>query len=139
MAWFLPVRCKHPGCRSWALRGNDLCRSHAPTKPKNGGAPAGNHNAASPGSRYSQYLSVEEQALVALDPDHPGLDGEIDIARVLVVRALKGNDLVLLSRAVLIVARLLESKRRLEGDQAAGIVAAITQIINELTPPGGTI
>jgi len=41
------IRCRLPGCRSWAMRGRDLCRSHLDHElgPRGGGAPQRNLNA----------------------------------------------------------------------------------------------
>jgi hypothetical protein len=64
--------------------------------------------------------------------DIPGLDGEIEAARVDVMRALRSGEPGEVGRAALVVGRLLEMKRRLEGDQAAGLTSAITQVLIEL-------
>lgn len=88
------------------------------------------------GSQYRKFLTAEERTLVALARDTPGLEGEVEVARVAVMRALEENDLGEVLKGLGVVLRLVEAQRRLAGDQAAGIVAAVTQILNELAPGG---
>jgi hypothetical protein len=70
------------------MQGSIFCHGHNPQSVKSGGAPEGNKNAVRNGL-YSKYLSAEEQEQLALVGDIPGLDGEIEAARVDVMRALR--------------------------------------------------
>jgi hypothetical protein len=113
------------------MAGSIFCHAHNPQSIKSGGAPEGNKNAVRNGL-YSKYLSADEQEALALVGEAPGLDGEIEAARVDVIRALKSNEPGAAGKAALVVGRLLQIRRQLEGDQAAGLTQAITQVLVEL-------
>jgi hypothetical protein len=66
--------CQHPGCRSWAMRGHTLCRSHRDPElgPRGSGAPPGNLNALKTGDRAHPLPSLDLLQLakdLARDPD----------------------------------------------------------------------
>jgi hypothetical protein len=113
------------------MQNSIFCHGHNPQSIKNGGAPEGNKNAVRYGL-YSKYLSADEQQALALVGDAPGLDGEIEAARVDVMRALRSGEPGDVGRAALVVGRLLQIRRQLDGDQAAGLTSAITQVLIEL-------
>mgnify|MGYP001818173733 CR=1 FL=1 len=65
--------CSVPGCRSWAMRDGDRCRSHRDPElgPRGGGAPPGNLNALACGE-YSHPLPLPElEHLAQVAIDHP--------------------------------------------------------------------
>ena len=68
------MRCTVPGCRNWAMRGHERCRSHldAQRGPRRAGAPLANLNALRTGE-HSQPLSLPEReqlvAAIIADPD----------------------------------------------------------------------
>jgi hypothetical protein len=67
------MRCTVPGCRNWAMRGHERCRSHldAQRGPRRAGAPLANLNALRTGE-HSQPLSLpEREQLVAEVIAHP--------------------------------------------------------------------
>jgi hypothetical protein len=59
------TRCAVPGCRNWAMRGADRCRSHRDRElgPRGGGAPPGNLNALLHGRHAHPLPSRDLQAL----------------------------------------------------------------------------
>ena len=120
------------------MAGSIFCHGHNPQSIKSGGAPEGNKNAVRNGL-YSKYLSADEQEALALVGEAPGLDGEIEAARVAVLRALRdaGGKPGEVGRAALVVGRLLQIQRQLQGDQAAGLISSITQVLTELGLGGG--
>ena len=67
--------CQIPGCTSWAMRGQNLCRSHRDQElgPRAAGAPKGNFNAVKVGD-YANPLSKSELHQlayhIAQQPDH---------------------------------------------------------------------
>jgi hypothetical protein len=113
--------------------GSIYCHAHNPESVKAGGAPTGNQNARRHGL-YAKYLSVEELALVEAEGGNLGgasLDEEITAARVAVSRALSADDSKGITRSALAVARLMQIKRQLAGEQATGVVEAINSILIE--------
>ena len=126
-------RCGKAGCRELAARRGIFCRKHSAASKEVKEEP----EEAEILTQYSKFLTAEERLLVAISPDHPGLEAEIMIAKVEVTRALQEGDGKAIREALVVVMRLVEAQRRLVGDQASGIVAAVTQIINELTPNQG--
>ncbi|HEX2909386.1 MAG TPA: hypothetical protein VH186_01165 [Chloroflexia bacterium] len=118
--------CAAPGCKGWAVAGSIFCQGHS-------GASLLNEEtlAAQPESLYSRYISREEEALLAVTGG-TGLEHEIKLARLNVKRLLDEGDHEAVSKALLVVSRLMESHRRLVGDQATGIVNALAQILSEL-------
>ena len=55
------TRCRLPGCRSWAMRGRALCRSHLddPLGPRGGGAPQRNLNALKTAAHAQPLAAVD--------------------------------------------------------------------------------
>jgi hypothetical protein len=121
------------GCKGLAVRDGDFCRKHSAASKEVKEEP----EEADILTQYSKFLTMEERILVATSPEHPGLEAEIEVARVEVMRALQEGDDRAIREALVVVMRLVEAQRRLVGDQASGIVAAVTQIINELTGDKG--
>jgi uncharacterized protein YjcR len=115
------------------MRGSAYCHSHNSKAVKSGGAPRGNKNAATPGSLYSKYLTPEENLMLQFNPDHPDLDNEIAIARVALARALEQKKSEDVSRALMVVARLIDMQRKFKGEKAAGISQALEKLLDEIT------
>ena len=68
------TRCQMPGCRSWAMRGRSLCRSHLDDAlgPRGGGAPQRNLNALKTGAHARPLAAVDLHELakdLARQPD----------------------------------------------------------------------
>lgn len=106
------TRNGHP-CQSQAMP-NGRCRMHGGS---NNGAPAGNKNAAKPGSIYSKYLTDEEQAdFHSAEIDQ--IDQELRLTKVLLNRVLmaKGDGYDLLAdRYLARIESLTKTREDLEG------------------------
>lgn len=68
------TRCSVPGCRSWAMRGVDRCRTHRDDElgPRGGGAPPGNLNALACGDHSHPLPLPDVERLARVAIDHPG-------------------------------------------------------------------
>jgi len=55
------TRCQTPGCRSWAIRGRTVCRSHLDDAlgPRGGGAPQRNLNALKTGAHARPLAAAD--------------------------------------------------------------------------------
>lgn len=120
------------GCGGRAHKGSIFCFPHDPGAIKSGGAPSGNLNAATPGSLYSKFLTQDELLQLAKSGGIKGIEDEIQAAQVVVMRLLADGDNENIIRALALVGRLKSQARRDGGDQAAGIVEAVTTILDEL-------
>jgi hypothetical protein len=129
--------CAKAGCHGKPHKGSIFCFPHDPGVKKSGGAPAGNLNAASPGSLYSKFLTEEERLQLAKSGEVKGIDDEIQAAQVVVMRLLSEGDNETAIRALALVGRLKAQARREGGDAATGIVEAVTTIMEELGISGG--
>jgi hypothetical protein len=129
--------CAVSGCHGRAHKGSIFCFPHDPGVIKTGGAPAGNLNAATPGTLYSKFLTDDERMQFARTGEIKGIDAEIQAARVLVMRLLAENDHENAIRAIALVARLEAQTRRENGGQATGIIEAVNTILEELNIGGG--
>lgn len=102
-------RCLHPGCRAWALRGGELCRSHS-------GRPvpaAGGHEA----EQVLPSLQEEIRLLAARrDLVDEYLTALLDEGRCTAAEALRY--LAVLSQASRTLARLLDQHQATAGDVA---------------------
>lgn len=138
-------RCSVKGCRAWAMRGSDVCASHAGRA--RGGAPVGNQNRLDHGF-YSRHFTDDELAVVLSPVDD--LADEIALCRVLTGRLagrLTGDgdmdveDLVKLSsmalRASNTLARLMRDNRVLTGEAADDLAGSIGSVLDQLSTEWG--
>lgn len=67
------TRCQKPGCRSWAMRGHSLCRSHRDDELglRGGGAPHHNLNAVKTGAHAHPLASLNLAQLAKDLVHHP--------------------------------------------------------------------
>lgn len=83
-----------------------------------------------PESLYRRYIEDE-----MLNSYRAGggtdLEQEVRLARLEVVKLLKEGKHEAVGKALLVVAKLVGDHRKATGDQASGIVAGLTQILNE--------
>ncbi len=114
-------KCTKSGCRAWARRDSIFCQAHDPAS-----GPGATKERA---NLHAHFMTKDEQEL---DPEGAGLDREIAAARVAVQLALAKSQPDVISRTVLAVGRLMEMKKRLERDQATGIVGAVAEVLAEL-------
>ena len=135
-------RCQIPNCRSWAMHGHRLCRSHLDHHlgPRNGGAPTGNLHAFK-SCRYANPLSPAElksqaQQLscwaahpLAADPD--SLPSRLDDA----VHSIHGRSANVLHTLILL-ARLLNHLLPYVADieYTAGLEAFVQDLPPEMRP-----
>jgi hypothetical protein len=124
--------CAVAGCNGRAHKGSIFCFPHDPGVIKTGGAPAGNLNAATPGTLYSKFLTDDERMQLARSGEIKGIDGEIEASRVLVMRLLAEGNHEVAIRAIALVARLEAQARRENGGQATGVIEAVTSLLEEL-------
>jgi hypothetical protein len=82
------------------------------------------------GSLYSRYVPEDEQALYEA-AGGVSLENELRLARLTVARLLEEGDTGGVGKALLVVAKLVAEQRKTSGDQASGIIAGLTQILNE--------
>jgi hypothetical protein len=124
--------CAKAGCHGRPHKGSIFCFPHDPGVTRTGGAPTGNLNAASPGSLYSKFLTEDELLQLKKTGEIKGVDDEIQAAQVLVMRLLGAGDSEMAIRAIALVGRLKSQARLYGGDQAGGIIEAVTTILEEL-------
>lgn len=82
------------------------------------------------GALYSQYVP-EEVRVMYEQAGGTGLENEVRLARLTVARLLEKGDHEAVGRALLVVAKLVNEHRKANGDQASGIIAGLTQVLNE--------
>jgi hypothetical protein len=103
--------------------------------PKKRGRPTGKTRAKGfyDGALTGQEKSWLAEALELDDEQKANLDGEIAAARVVVKRLLMDEEGGLkAAQATLIVAKLQETKHRLEGKQAENLLEAVNTVLEEL-------
>ncbi len=121
------------------MRGRELCRSHEPSLPRNGGAPKGNRNALRHGL-YQRWFNPEERQALEEMAGLQGLSGEIAVLRVALARLLSDDQggisaadrLVLVARGVDSLSRALRAQRVLDGDRANGLLDGLEAVLAEL-------
>ena len=138
-------RCTVDGCNAWAMRGSELCASHAGVA--RGGAPVGNANRLEHGF-YSRHFTDDELGVMLSPVDD--LNDEIGLCRVLTGRIvgrltdvadLEVEDLVKLSsmalRASNTLARLMRDNRVLTGEAADDLAGSIGAVLDQLSSEWG--
>jgi hypothetical protein len=83
-----------------------------------------------PESLYHRYIEAEVLALYQAG-GRADLEHEVRVARLEVARLLEQGQHEAVGKALLVVAKLVNDHRKATGDQASGIVAGLTQILNE--------
>ena len=82
------------------------------------------------GALYSRFVPEEARAMYE-QAGGTSLENEVRLARLTVARLLEQGNHEAVSRALLVVARLVNEQRKANGDQASGIIAGLTQVLNE--------
>ena len=128
------MRCEaktHQGtpCPRPALAGDRICASHAGRC----GARPGNRNGLRHGL-YSRYLTPEEKLDLVAAQAVDGVDEEIAVTRLMIVRALRQPDAPPEAYARLIEAlcRQLRMRRQLSGQGVNSLAEAIGTLIDEI-------
>lgn len=123
-------KCAKPGCRAWAMRGEELCYAHLRKR-----------------GLYRRFFTeeevqeIEEVASSSLqDPagNELTLDDVIEVLKVLIGRVVDreedpGKALPLVARGVRSLVSALKAKRALSGEAADGLAAAFAQALDELS------
>lgn len=81
-------------------------------------------------SLYSRYVPEEAQTLYKA-AGGVSLENELRLARLTVAKLLEEGNNEGVGKALLVVAKLVAEQRKTSGDQAGGIIAGLTQILNE--------
>jgi len=123
-------KCAKPGCRAWAMRGEELCYAHLRKR-----------------GLYRRFFTeeevqeIEEVASSSLqDPagNQLTLEDVIEVLKVLIGRVVDreedpGKALPLVARGVRSLVSALKAKRALSGEAADGLAAAFAQALDELS------
>ncbi|MBC7224183.1 MAG: hypothetical protein H5T59_07920 [Anaerolineae bacterium] len=132
-------RCTYPGCRAWAMRGQDRCWAHRGRPESPVPAPA-----REPPGLYADAFAPEDLARLAPLLDRLSLDDEIWMVRMINDRLLQRlqegpvDDELLVRLARLLyqgagqVARLLRDRRAITGDAEEGFAQAMGRVLDEL-------
>lgn len=128
------MRCtatNHDGtpCKNAALEEEQLCVSHAGRC----GARPGNRNALRHGL-YSRSLSPDEKLDLIAAYNVEGVDEEIGVTRLMIVRALRQPDVppAAYARLVDALCRQLRLRRQLSGEGLNTLAGAIGTLIDEI-------
>ncbi len=120
--------CRQAGCRAAVARGFSYCQAHQrnrPAMPQTASPPVLKT------SLYAKYMTAEELDKLA-EIGEAGLEGEIQVARLVVARLLERDDLEAVGKALYAVRALVAEHRKESGDQAGGIVNGLQQVLDEL-------
>jgi len=123
-------KCAKPGCRAWAMRGEELCYAHLRKR-----------------GLYRRFFTeeevqeIEEVASSSLqDPagNELTLEDVIEVLKVLIGRVVDREEdsskaLPLVARGVRSLVSALKAKRALSGKAADGLAAAFAQALDELS------
>lgn len=116
-------RCAKPGCRAWAMRGEELCYAHLRKR-----------------GLYRRFFTDEEVQKIeeAASSNELTLEDVIEVLKVLIGRVVDreeapGKALPLVARGVRSLVSALKAKRALSGEAADGLAAAFAQALDELS------
>jgi len=116
-------RCAKPGCRAWAMRGEELCYAHLRKR-----------------GLYRRFFTEEEVQEIeeVASSGELALDDVIEVLKVLIGRVVDREEdsskaLPLVERGVRSLVSALKAKRALSGEAADGLAAAFAQALDELS------
>lgn len=119
-------RCAKPGCRAWAMRGEELCYAHLRKR-----------------DLYRRFFTKEEMQEIeeVASSGELTLDDVIIALKVLIFRILDrekanhdlGKTIPLMEKAVRSLIAALKARRALSGEAADGLAAAFAQALDELS------
>jgi len=117
-------KCAKPGCRAWAVRGEELCYAHLRKR-----------------RLYRLFFTEEEVQEIeeVASSNELTLEDVIEVLKVLIFKILKReeNDLAktipLMEKAVRSLIAALKARRALSGEAADGLAAAFAQALDELS------
>lgn len=115
-------RCAKPGCRAWAMKGEELCYAHLQKR-----------------GLYRRFFTEEEVAEIeaVASSNELTLDDVIEVVKVLIGRILEreedpGKALPLVEKGVRSLVSALKARRALSGEAADGLAAAFAQALDEI-------
>jgi hypothetical protein len=124
-------------CTQRAMAGGRLCASHA----GQGGARPGNRNAR-PHDLYGEALSRREKAKLVVARAAEGVDDEIAMTRLMIVRALEETKALQeeeqeappedYARLVEALCRQLRTQRQVRGESADSLMGALAVVLDEM-------
>lgn len=116
-------KCAKPGCRAWAMRGEELCYAHLRKR-----------------GLYRRFFTEEEVQEIeeVASSNQLTLDDVIEVLKVLIGRVVDREEdsskaLPLVERGVRSLVSALKAKRALSGEAADGLAAAFAQALDELS------
>jgi len=119
-------RCAKPGCRGWAMRGEEVCYAHLRKR-----------------GLYRRFFTDEEVREIeeVASSNELTLDDVIEVLKVLIGRILKrekndgdlGKAIPLMEKAVRSLVSALKARRALSGEAADGLAAAFAKALDELS------
>lgn len=136
-------RCARPGCRAWAMRGQEYCRAHrgledrAPPVEDDAREASEAFAARLASGRYRELFERQVAAVLAEAGQDVSLADEIGALRLAMAKVLAEEDdparlAASISRIVDAVVRAVKAQRTLSGAMAEGLTEAMTAILIEL-------
>jgi hypothetical protein len=130
-------KCAKAGCRAWAMHESVFCGSHRNLSEGDLAPDFGFEDdmAAERDQKFGKYaapVTVEELATLERLQTSEGLQAEIELARLLVIRALDEGDPTEIGKAILVLKTLVLEERRLNGGQAIGLIENVSVALLDL-------
>jgi hypothetical protein len=131
--------CAVPGCGSWAMRGELLCRSH--NRSDRGSQPVAQTPAGTQHQFYAGLFTKQELEDIArqLEVAERSLEMEVAVMRVLIRRVMEGigqkdplKALPLIRQGVDAICRALRTERVLTGEASDSLAAAFAVAVREI-------
>lgn len=125
--------CQRVGCRAWAMRGGEFCRSHQTVLDR----AVGRQNGSTDELVSRRIASILLRAGVPDQDRAPPLDDEIGALRLVLARVLESEEdprrlAATIPRIVDALVRATRVQRQVQGDQAEGLTEALTQVLLDL-------
>lgn len=122
------AKCEKPGCWAPARRGERFCRWHS---PKEGRAEK------SPWSLYERFFTVDEIAALQRAESQPGLEAEIGLVRVAIMRLLEEEEnpakiIDGIAKGINQIVRAMKMEHVISGSQAEDLLEATNRVLLEL-------
>jgi hypothetical protein len=121
------AKCERPGCRAPALKGDRFCLWHRPPLEEK----------ISPWAAYERFFTLEERDAVRQAAEQPGLQGEIGVARVAIMRLLESEEnpaklIDGIAKGLSQIVRAAKIEHVVSGNQAEDLLEATNRVLCEL-------